>query len=118
MTTTMERAVGARLIERLGLKVVRQDGRDLRIACVHGCGSEDNGHIDVDSGVYSCWSCGKGLSPFDLCKLVLGDHEAAKRLMIDLGLFQNLGTGSNGNGTAGARRRPRALIICSWKFAG
>ena len=26
MTTTMERAVGARLIERLGLKVVRQDG--------------------------------------------------------------------------------------------
>jgi hypothetical protein len=97
-SSTIER--GRLLAERLGLPIVRQDGRDLRIACVHNCGSQDNGHIDIDSGVYSCWTCSKGLSAFDLCKVVLGDPEAAKRLMIEVGLFQDLGPGSNGNGKA------------------
>ncbi len=89
---------GRILAERLGLMIVRQDGRDLRVACVHGCGSADNGHIDIDSGVYGCWSCGKGLSPWDLCKVVLRDPEAAKRLMIDVGLFRDLGHVGNGRG--------------------
>ena len=86
---------GRRLADRLGLKIVRTEGNDLRVACVHGCGSSDNGHIDQDSGVYNCWSCGKGLSPLDLCKVVLGaGFEAAKQAMIDAGLWQDLS--SNG----------------------
>ena len=97
ITATLQR--GRILAERLGLTAVRQDGRDLRVACVHGCGSADNGHIDIDNGVYGCWSCGKGLSAWDLCKVVLRDHEAAKRLMIDVGLFEDRSNGNgNGNG--------------------
>jgi hypothetical protein len=88
---------GRRLAERLGLKVVRMEGNDLRIVCVHGCGSLDNGHIDQDTGVYNCWSCNKGLSPWDLCKLVLKDDEAAKRVMIEVGLWQDLSVNSNGS---------------------
>ena len=92
-TSTIPRISGAgrKLLNRLGMRIVQEDGRDLRIPCVHGCGSEDNGHVDEDTGVYNCWSCQKGLSPWDLCKVVLGDHEAAKRAMIEVGLFQDLG---------------------------
>jgi hypothetical protein len=86
-STTTPLEAGLRLVERLRLPVVRRDGRDLRVACVHGCGSADNGHIDIDSGVYNCWSCGHGLNAFDLCKVFLRDHEEAKRAMIDVGLF-------------------------------
>ena len=88
---------GAALANRLGLKVVRRDGHDLRVRCVH-CGSNDNGHIDRDSGVYNCWSCHHGLSAFDLAKVILNDKEAAKRLMIDLGMFDDLGPAPTTNG--------------------
>ena len=81
---------GRRLVERLGWKIVRTEGNDLRGACVHGCGSADNGHIDRDTGVYGCWSCGKGLSALDFCKVVLRcDFETAKRTMIDVGLWED-----------------------------
>ena len=92
------KGAGRALCDKLGLSIVHQDGRDLRVACVHGCGSADNGHLDEDSGVYGCWSCGKGLSPWDLCKVVLHDHEVAKRLMIDVGLFEDRPHSQNGNG--------------------
>jgi hypothetical protein len=114
MPHTTQHEPGRALAERLGLSIVRQDGRDLRVACVHHCGSEDNGHIDIESGVYGCWSCGKGLSAFDLSKVVLRDHERAKRLMIDVGLFEDR---SNGNGHATPSGKPAAATADNWKPA-
>ena len=40
------------------------------------------GAIDIDSGVYGCWGCGKGLSAWDLCKVTLGDHEQKAEAVI------------------------------------
>ena len=102
-TFTLPRIPGAgrRLVERLGLSVVREDGRDLRIACV-ACRSEDNGHVDADTGVYGCWSCSKGLSAWDLAKVVLGDVEAAKLVMIEIGLFEGRGPANRNTPTVAA----------------
>ena len=47
----------------------------------------DGGRIHRDDGVYFCFACQKALSPWDLAKVVTGNHETAKRVMIDLGLF-------------------------------
>ncbi len=91
-----QREAGRILAERLGLEVIGTEGHDLRTACV-SCQSSDAGRIHSDTGVYFCYSCQKTLNAFDLCKVVTGDHETAKRLMVDVGLFD---PPANGNGKA------------------
>lgn len=105
--TTAPAGAGRQLAERLGLRIVGVEGHDLRVECIV-CDSPDKGRVHKDTAVYHCYRCGKALNAFDLSKVVLGDHEAAKRLMHEVGLFPELFTGGRGNGehvkpTAGDR---------------
>ena len=77
---------GRRLAERLGLKIVGTEGHDVKTACV-SCKSSDAGRVHVEKGIFHCYACKKSLNAFDLCKVVLNDKEAAKRLMIDVGIL-------------------------------
>jgi len=79
---------GVVLAERLGLSILGTEGHDLKCPCV-ACDSSDAGRVHQDTGVYYCHSCQKALSPFDLCKVMMGDHEEAKNLMIQVGLFED-----------------------------
>ncbi|MGA2034437.1 MAG: AAA family ATPase [Thermoguttaceae bacterium] len=90
---------GRILAERLNMTILGSEGHDLKTPCV-SCQSSDAARVHQDTGVFFCYACQKALSAWDLCKVVLGDHEAAKRLMVDVGLFQDLAAGSNGNGHA------------------
>jgi len=53
-----------------------------------------------ETGVFFCYSCQKALIAFDLCKVVLRDQHQAKRVMIEAGLFRDLGHVGNSNGQA------------------
>lgn len=88
---------GRTLAERLGIQIIGTENHDLKCACV-SCKSSDAGRIHRDSGAYYCYSCSKALSPFDLCKVVLADHEAAKKLMVEVGLYEDHSTTHTGNG--------------------
>ena len=89
------RQPGVLLAERLGLKILGTEGHDLKTACV-SCQSSDAGRVHQDTGVYFCFSCQKALSAWDLCKLLVG-HEAAKKAMIEVGLFQEWMHDHNGS---------------------
>ena len=92
-TATTSREAGRLLAERLGLKVIGQEGHDLKCGCPL-CSSSDAGRVHVDTGCFYCFACQKALNAFDLCKVVVG-HDAAKRLMIDVSLFDDWS--GNGN---------------------
>lgn len=79
---------GRALAEILGLKVIGTEGHDLKCACPL-CPSSDAGRVDGRTGAYYCFSCEKGLSGFDLAKIVLNDHKAAVQAMIGVGVFQD-----------------------------
>lgn len=103
-TTTGQREAGRLLAERLRLKIIDTEGHDLKVPCV-SCQSSDAGRVHTDTGVYFCYACQKALNAFDLCKVVLGDdQDQAKRVMIDVGLFEDRSNGNghaaNSNGTA------------------
>lgn len=80
---------GRALTERLGLTILGTEGHDIKVPCV-SCQSSDAGRIHSETGVYFCYSCNRALNAFDLCKVVLRDHVAAKRLMHEVGLFPQL----------------------------
>jgi hypothetical protein len=105
MTATATHEPGRMLAELLRLTIVGTEGHDLKVACV-SCMSSDGGRVHKDDGRYFCFVCQKRLNAFDLCKVVLQDHEAAKRIMHETGLFPELVEagkgGANGNGHAAA----------------
>ena len=78
------------------MKAIGMEADKVMVACQF-CGSSDAGRV-FPEGNYYCHSCGKALNGFDFCKVTLGDQEAAKRLMIDVGLFEDRANGQNGNG--------------------
>jgi len=90
---------GQVLAERLGLTIIGTEGHDLKTPCV-SCQSSDAGRVHTETGVFFCYSCQKALSAFDLCKVVLRDQHQAKRVMIEAGLFRDLGHVGNSNGQA------------------
>ena len=94
MTTAASTAIGRRLAELLGIEIIGHEGHDLKCACV-SCQSSDAAGIHEDTGVYYCYSCQKSLSAFDLCKVVAG-HEVAKKIMVDVGLFDPPAGSGNG----------------------
>ena len=94
-TATAQSGAGRALAERLGLEIIGTEGHDLKCGC-RFCGSSDAGRLHVDSGVYSCYSCRKGASGFDLTKIILNDHKKAIDTMVDVGLFEPYM--GNGNG--------------------
>jgi hypothetical protein len=110
MTTTATMERGRMLAELLRLKIIGNEGHDLKVACV-ACPSSDAGRVHIDTGVYFCYSCNKALSAFDLCKVVLNDHDAAKRLMIEVGLFDD--RPPSGNGSNGRSATPDVDIIAA-----
>jgi hypothetical protein len=93
-STTTGREAGRLLAQRLGLKIIGMEADKAMVACPC-CDSHDAGRV-FSEGNYWCHSCQKALNAFDLCKVVLGDHEAAKRLMFDVGLFPEYIAGGNG----------------------
>ena len=92
-TSTTQSGAGRALAERLGLSIMGTEGHDLKCGC-RFCGSSDAGRLHADTGCYFCFSCQRALSPFDLCKIKLGDHEQAIRMMVSVGLFED----RSGNG--------------------
>ena len=114
---------GRRLAERLGLTIIGTEGHDLKAGCVV-CKSSDGPACIRIQGLILLF-VRKPFNAFDLCKVVLNDHEAAKRLMIDVGPFQDLGAGSNGNGytspavhQGNGKAAPMTDEKPSWKSAG
>ncbi len=95
------------LAERLGLRILGTEGHDLKCSCVV-CESSDAARVHQDTGVFFCFSCKKALSAWDLCKVVLGDHDQAKRLMVDVGLFEDRPEHGNGHSAL-----PAAIIAAT-----
>ena len=111
MPTVDGNVAGARLADRLGLKIVGTEGHDLKCACV-SCDSSDAGRVHQDTGVFYCFACQKSLNGFDLCKVVLRDHKAAIDAMVGAGLFVDRPhTNGNGHATtaAGGNGKPHSM---------
>jgi len=79
--------LGAALAERLNLSIIGNEGHDLKGPCPN-CPSSDAFRLHADSGVAYCYSCGYSASAFQLAEKVLGDREAAKSIMVELGIFE------------------------------
>lgn len=92
---TNTRTAGQKLAERLDMTIIGMEADKLIVACPF-CDSSDAGRIFLE-GNYWCFACRKTLNAFDFCKVRLGDHEAAKRLMVDVGLFADRPHKQNGN---------------------
>jgi hypothetical protein len=96
---------GTQVAELLRLTIIGTEGHDLKVACVV-CDSSDAGRVHQDTGIYHCYSCGKNLNAFDLCKIVVG-HDQAKRLMYEVGLFPELfEPGGNGKPSSDGNSKP------------
>lgn len=89
MSVTLDRdsQVGVLLASRLGLKIAKQEGHDLAGPCI-ACQSSDAFRMHRQSGVAQCYSCGSKWSPFQVAEAVLGNRDAAKAVMVELGLFK------------------------------
>ena len=87
---------GRKFADRLALPVVGAEGHDLKCGCEF-CGSSDAARVHKDTGFFHCYACQKNLSAWDYSKLKFG-HDEGKRVMIELGLFEDW---SNGNGSNG-----------------
>ena len=106
-TSTTPAGAGHNLANKLSLKIVGTEGHDLKVGCV-ACTSSDGGRVHKDTGAYHCYVCGRGLSGFDLSKLVLGDHQAAIQTMIDVGLFEPYMRGNNNPSTPAGNGKTRS----------
>jgi hypothetical protein len=95
VNATTTSTIGHRLAAALNLTVLGTEGHDLRLACV-SCNSSDAARLHQDEATYFCYSCQKALSPWDLCKVVVG-HDQAKRVMHAVGLFSEVYEGGNGS---------------------
>jgi len=93
MSTSTSPGAGRLFADRLALPIVGTEGHDLKCGCEF-CGSSDAGRVDQNTAAYFCYSCNKALSAWDYLKLRLG-HEAAKQMMVDVGLWSEV-YGSNG----------------------
>lgn len=89
--------IGIILAGRLGLALKKREGHDLAGPCI-ACKSSDAFRLHIHTGVGHCYSCGKKWSPFEVAKVVT-DHDTAKNLLVELGLFKPNG---EANGHAGA----------------
>ena len=99
MNATIER--GTMLAERLEIKLIGTEGHDLKCACVC-CESSDAGRIHSETGVTTAIPA-QSLSVWDLCKVVTGDHEIAKQVMIEVGYFEPSHTNGHTNGHTKAK---------------
>jgi hypothetical protein len=86
--SNFKKTAGVLLAEKLGITIIGTEGHDLKTACV-SCPSSDAGRVHSETGVYYCFSCGVKHSPFSLCEKVLNNREEAKRIMIEVGLFND-----------------------------
>jgi len=102
---TANREPGRALAERLNLSIVGAEGHDLKVSCPF-CGSSDAARVHSETGIFFCFACQKGLNAFDLCKVMLGDHESAKRVMHEAGLFPELFEGGKGNAGGNGQSKP------------
>jgi len=126
MTTATIMRPGAQLADRLGLTILGEEGHDLKGPCI-SCDSSDAFRIHQDKGVAQCYSCSKAWSPFDLCKTVLRDHDAAKKVMVEVGLWEPEETYRNGNASTPdpdavladwAARKGPGITVAAWKAYG
>lgn len=97
MTHSSQSSLGVALAAKLGLSFPKRDGHDLAGACIV-CDSSDAFRLHSETGVAFCYACNTGWSPFEVAKTVVKDAEAAKSMMIDLGVFDRP---TNGNGQYG-----------------
>ncbi|MGQ9686827.1 MAG: hypothetical protein ACUVT2_11050 [Thiobacillaceae bacterium] len=81
------------------MRIDKREGHDLAGPCI-ACKSSDAFRLHSESGVAYCYSCGGKWSPFQLAERVLGDREAAKALMVNLGLFDPPSQAGQGRSTA------------------
>ena len=95
---------GGKLAEKVGLTIIGKESHDLKCNCPF-CGSSDAGRVHRDTGAYFCYSCEKALSNWDLAKVLLKDHDQARRLMVDIGWFKDFETINGG----GSNNSPPAL---------
>jgi hypothetical protein len=82
-----DRQIGVELAYRLGLSQLRREGHDLTGQCIT-CQSSDAFRLHQYKGVAHCFSCQGKWSPFQVAETVLSNHEQAKSLMVELGLFE------------------------------
>jgi len=87
LTLDRDSHVGIVLARKLGLKIARQEGDDLAGPCV-ACKSSDAFRMRQQTGVAQCYACGGKWSPFQIAEPVLGDQDAAKAVMVELGFFK------------------------------
>jgi len=87
VTLDRDSQVGVVLASRLGLEIAKQEGHDLAGPCIT-CQSSDAFRVHRQSGVAQCCSCGGKWSPFQVAEVVLGNRDAAKAVMVELGLFK------------------------------
>ena len=86
--------VGIVLANRLGLRVKKHEGHDLAGPCIT-CQSSDAFRMHRQTGVAYCYSCGGKWSPFQVAEAILGNRDAAKAVMVELGLFEPSPSTSN-----------------------
>lgn len=103
-----ESQIGIDLAERLGFDTYKREGHDFAGPCI-SCNSSDAFRIHTQTGVGHCFSCAAKWSPFQLAEHVLGDREQAKKLMIDIGVFEDRPK-SIQNGRAAAATDPIGVI--------
>lgn len=77
---------GEQLVATLGIVTTGQESRDLKGPCLF-CSSSDAFRVNKTSGVFHCYACEAGGSPFDLIKHVVGDGPIAVKMAQDLGIF-------------------------------
>src|ERR1700736_5771572 len=89
--------IGIELARRLGLSLSRQEGHDLAGPCI-ACKSSDAFRLHQQTGVAHCFSCQGKWSPFQVAEAVLRDREQATALLVEMGIFQQSGTGTSNAG--------------------
>ncbi len=77
---------GEQLVATLGIVTTGQESRDLKGPCLF-CSSSDAFRVNKASGVFHCYACEAGGSPFDLIRRVVGDGPIAVKMAQDLGIF-------------------------------
>ncbi len=78
--------LGEQIVTTLGIVTTGQENRDLKGPCLF-CSSSDAFRVNKASGVFHCYACEAGGSPFDLIKHAVGDGPIAVKMAQDLGIF-------------------------------
>ncbi len=91
---------GAALAERLGLTIIGREGHDVKTACPC-CDSSDGFRVHSETGVAFCFVCQEKFSRLKLATKILGDEQAAWKLLEEIGLEQPRHVGNGyANGSA------------------